>query len=69
MSELPYYRCHRDGRLGLQLTLSPYEFAVSLVALSHGLALQRLSNRKIVTTLPATALGLFARGALTVDIP
>lgn len=59
---------HAD-RLGLQSSLSPYEFAVSLVALSHGLALQRLSNTEISTTLPARALGLFARGALTVDTP
>lgn len=55
---------HAD-RLGLRSALSPYEFGVSLVALSHGLALQRLSNTTLSTTLPARALGLFTRGALT----
>ncbi|OZE96526.1 hypothetical protein [Rhodococcoides fascians] len=56
---------HAD-RLGMNSTLSPYEFGVSLVALSHGLALQRLSNTEISTTQPARALGLFTRGELTV---
>lgn len=52
-------------RLGIVSTLSPYEFGVAQVALSHGLALQRAADRTLKSTLPARALATFVRGALT----
>lgn len=51
-------------RLEISSDLSPYEFGVSLIALAHGLALQRLSNDSLAATLPARALGTFTVGAL-----
>ncbi|MCV7344295.1 TetR/AcrR family transcriptional regulator [Mycolicibacterium rhodesiae] len=50
-------------RLGIVSTLSPYEFGVAQVALSHGLALQRAANKALASTLPARALATFVRGA------
>ncbi|GAB7069533.1 TetR/AcrR family transcriptional regulator [Mycobacterium hodleri] len=52
-------------RLGIESSLTPYEFAVSQIALSHGLALQRAANRSLEDTLPARALATFVRGALS----
>lgn len=56
-------------RLGITSDLSPYEFGVSQIALSHGLALQRAANDSLDSSLPARALAMFVRGALadTVD--
>lgn len=51
-------------RLGITSVLSPYEFGVSQIALSHGLALQRAANGSLDSSLPARALGTFIRGAL-----
>jgi hypothetical protein len=51
-------------RLGIESNLTPYEFGVSEIALSHGLALQRAANRTLRATLPARALATFVRGAL-----
>ena len=51
-------------RLGIESNLTPYEFGVSEIALSHGLALQRAANRTLKATLPARALATFVRGAL-----
>ncbi|WP_123025021.1 TetR/AcrR family transcriptional regulator [Mycolicibacterium stellerae] len=51
-------------RLGIVSTLTPYEFGVAQVALSHGLALQRAANKRLDTTLPARALATFVRGAI-----
>ena len=51
-------------RLGIESNLTPYEFGVSQIALSHGLALQRAANRTLKATLPARALATFVRGAL-----
>jgi AcrR family transcriptional regulator len=52
-------------RLGVESTLSPYEFGVAQIALSHGLALQRAANGALKSTLPARALATFVRGALS----
>lgn len=52
------------ARLGVQSSLTPYEFGVAQIALSHGLALQRAANASLRTTLPARALATFVRGAL-----
>ncbi|MCV7012466.1 TetR/AcrR family transcriptional regulator [Mycolicibacterium madagascariense] len=51
-------------RLGIESSLSPYEFGVAQIALSHGLALQRAANRSLKPTLAARALATFVRGAL-----
>lgn len=51
-------------RLGIESSLSPYEFGVAQIALSHGLALQRAANGSLKSTLPARALATFVRGAL-----
>ncbi len=51
-------------RLGIESTLTPYEFGVAQIALSHGLALQRAANTALKSTLPARALATFVRGAL-----
>ncbi|MET0698196.1 MAG: TetR/AcrR family transcriptional regulator [Mycobacterium sp.] len=51
-------------RLGIESSLTPYEFGVSQIALSHGLALQRAANRALKDTLPARALATFVRGAI-----
>lgn len=53
------------ARLGIESTLTPYEFGVAQVALSHGLALQRAANGTLDATLPARALATFMRGALS----
>ncbi len=50
-------------RLGIVSALTPYEFGVAQVALSHGLALQRAANSSLAATLPARALATFMRGA------
>ncbi|MEE6175315.1 TetR/AcrR family transcriptional regulator [Mycobacterium sp. 050134] len=52
------------ARLGIESALSPYEFGVSQIALSHGLALQRAANGSLKANLPARALATFVRGAL-----
>jgi AcrR family transcriptional regulator len=52
-------------RLGIESSLTPYEFGVSQIALSHGLALQRAANGTLKASLPARALATFARGALS----
>lgn len=52
-------------RLGVESRLTPYEFAVSQIALSHGLALQRAADSTLENTLPARALATFVRGALS----
>jgi hypothetical protein len=54
-------------RLGIRLTLTPYEFGVSQIALAHGLALQRASNSSISQGLAARALGVFVSGAADVS--
>ena len=51
-------------RLGIESSLTPYEFGVSQIALAHGLALQRAANQTLKATLPARALATFVRGAL-----
>lgn len=51
-------------RLGIESALTPYEFGVAQIALSHGLALQRAANTALKSTLPARALATFVRGAL-----
>lgn len=51
-------------RLGIASELSPYEFGVSQIALSHGLALQRAANGSLDSSLPARALAMFIRGAI-----
>ncbi|MET0451093.1 MAG: TetR/AcrR family transcriptional regulator [Mycobacterium sp.] len=51
-------------RLGIESTLSPYEFGVAQIALSHGLALQRATNGALKSSLPGRALATFVRGAL-----
>ncbi|MEH3138690.1 MAG: hypothetical protein PGN37_00635 [Mycobacterium kyogaense] len=51
-------------RLGISSDLSPYEFGVSQIALSHGLALQRAANGSLDSSLPARALAMFIRGAI-----
>ena len=51
-------------RLGIQSDLTPYEFGVAQIALSHGLALQRAANGALDASLPARALATFVRGAL-----
>jgi AcrR family transcriptional regulator len=51
-------------RLGIESSLTPYEFGVSQIALAHGLALQRAANETLEQTLPARALATFVRGAL-----
>lgn len=51
-------------RLGIESDLTPYEFGVAQIALSHGLALQRAANDKLDGSLPARALATFVRGAL-----
>ena len=51
-------------RLGIESSLTPYEFGVAQIALSHGLALQRAANSALKSTLPARALATFVRGAL-----
>jgi AcrR family transcriptional regulator len=51
-------------RLGIESSLTPYEFGVAQIALSHGLALQRAANRTLKDTLPARALATFVRGAI-----
>jgi len=51
-------------RLEIESDLSPYEFGVSQIALSHGLALQRAANGALDASLPARALATFVRGAL-----
>lgn len=56
------------ARLGIQSSLTPYEFAVAQIALSHGLALQRAANGTLATTLPARALATFVRGALQPEV-
>lgn len=55
------------GRLGIVSTLTPYEFGVAQVALSHGLALQRVVKGPLDTTLPARALATFMRGVLNLS--
>ena len=57
------------ARLGITSTLTPYEFGVAQVALSHGLALQRAANDTLASSLPARALATFMRGALTDPTP
>jgi AcrR family transcriptional regulator len=52
-------------RLGVVSALTPYEFGVAQVALSHGLALQRTVSGSLDATLPARALATFMRGALS----
>lgn len=52
-------------RLGIVSALTPYEFGVAQVALSHGLALQRAANRTLDATLTARALATFMRGVLS----
>lgn len=69
------YECYRQrlgdliathfDRLGIVSALTPYEFGVAQVALSHGLALQRVVKGEWDTTLPARALATFMRGVLT----
>ena len=54
-------------RLGIESKLTPYEFGVSQIALSHGLALQRAANGALDASLPARALATFVRGALAGD--
>ena len=54
-------------RLGVQSSLTPYEFGVAQIALSQGLALQRAANGSLEATLPARALATFMRGALAGD--
>lgn len=51
-------------RLGIASELSPYEFGVSQIALSHGLALQRAANGSLDSSLPARALAMFIRGVI-----
>ena len=51
-------------RLGVESALTPYEFGVAQVALSHGLALQRAADTTLGPTLPARALAAFVRGAM-----
>jgi AcrR family transcriptional regulator len=51
-------------RLGIESSLTPYEFGVSQIALAHGLALQRAANETLDQTLPARALATFVRVAL-----
>lgn len=51
------------GRIGISTQLSPYEFGVSLIALSHGLALQRAANGNIEGSLTPRALALFFQAA------
>jgi len=51
-------------RLGIRSDLTPYEFGVSQIALSHGLALQRAANDSLDESLPARALATFMRGAI-----
>ncbi|WP_165827826.1 TetR/AcrR family transcriptional regulator [Mycobacterium colombiense] len=51
-------------RLGIESELTPYEFGVSQIALSHGLALQRAANSTLASSLPARALATFVRGAI-----
>jgi AcrR family transcriptional regulator len=51
-------------RLGISSDLTPYEFGVSQIALSHGLALQRAANDSLDASLPARALATFVRGAM-----
>ncbi|MCV7424467.1 TetR/AcrR family transcriptional regulator [Mycobacterium yunnanensis] len=55
--------CHFN-RLGVSSDLTPYEFGVSQIALSHGLALQRAANDSLDKSLPARALATFMRGAI-----
>lgn len=50
-------------RIGISTQLSPYEFGVSLIALSHGLALQRAANGNIERSLTPRALALFFQAA------
>lgn len=50
-------------RLGIESELTPYEFGVSQIALSHGLALQRAANSTLASS-PARALATFVRGAI-----
>ncbi|BBX65386.1 TetR family transcriptional regulator [Mycobacterium saskatchewanense] len=68
------YRCRLGNliathfkRLGIESTLTPYEFGVAQIALSHGLALQRAANGSLKANLPARALATFVRGALAGD--
>lgn len=51
-------------RLGIESELTPYEFGVAQIALSHGLALQRAANSALDSSLPARALATFVRGAI-----
>ena len=50
-------------RIGLTLEITPYELAVSLLSIAHGLSLQRVSNPAIRHTLAAEAIAIFAAGA------
>lgn len=50
-------------RIGMKLDITPYEYAVSQLAIAHGLSLQRLSNPTIRSSLAADALAIFAKGA------
>ncbi len=54
-------------RLGIESALTPYEFGVAQIALSHGLALQRAANGSMKANLPARALATFVRGAIGGD--
>ncbi|MET0455800.1 MAG: TetR/AcrR family transcriptional regulator [Mycobacterium sp.] len=56
-------------RFGIESSLTPYEFGVSQIALSHGLALQRAANGALKANLPARALATFVRGALVQQPP
>ncbi|WP_197283605.1 TetR/AcrR family transcriptional regulator [Mycobacterium sp. Marseille-P9652] len=58
---------HHFDRLGIESALTPYEFGVAQIALSHGLALQRAANGSLKANLPARALATFVRGALAGD--
>lgn len=51
-------------RLGIESSLTPYEFGVAQIALSHGLALQRAADGSLKANLTARALATFVRGAL-----
>jgi hypothetical protein len=55
---------HHFDRLGIETSLTPYEFGGSQTALSHKLALPRAANGSLKKNLPARALATFVRGAL-----
>lgn len=51
------------NRLNVDLKISPYELAISMLAISHGLSLQRVTNPSIRKSLVADALSIFIDGA------